>query len=799
MKKPSRTPWPVLVLVLGTLASLAAASTPPAPGPSEPGAAGDGRVIVLGFDGADARTVRELSEAHPEDYPNFRRLAAEGTVEPLEGVAPPESPVSWAAINTGQNPAKTGVPGFVKRELSSGRPLPNLGHVGNEDKPLEELSNTPLPVWSRAVFGAVGGALGLVIGFLLVYLVARRAWVALVAGLLLGGAGGWGGVRLRGYLPDTLPRTTNKNQARNFWDFAGDAGVPCIVIDPAQAFDMPAPPSVDVLAGFGVPDARGGLGDWFLYTTDPEEFSRPPKGRTEGLTAGTVFAVDEYDGVIQTKLYGPKNFWLEEKLKAELKEVDEELARPELALETSMKLSRRKGEISDRYQKARSERTSVDMTIRREGETAHVTIAGQEQVLHEGEWSDFYELEFELNPFLSAHALTRVRIIHLDQPFFHMFVNVFDIDPRSPPFWQAISSPFGFSKELADQCGLFETYGWPTATMPFKDGLIPPELLLEDVEFTLGWRERLVTAELARDDWKVFMGVFSTTDRIQHMLYRYYDAGHPLHDAEESARPVRFFGETIPLSQAIPAIYKQMDRLIGRVLDEFLKPGDTLLVCADHGFQSFRRQVHVNNILAQLGYLKRKPLTGKRDAEMLGFVDWDNTQAYSLGMGFVYLNLQGREPHGIVKPSEADELLHRIRADFLKVRDPESGDKVCNDAYITKEIHDGPYLDLEADLLLGFAPTYRVSWASTFGGLAVQEDELGGYEPAPICSDNDSLWSGGHVSVALPDVAGVFMSNRKLAADTGSVKSLAIAPTALDLAGVPVPAEMDEEPLVFAE
>ena len=39
-------------------------------------AAADGRVIVLGFDGADARTVRELMAADPGRYPTFEKPAS---------------------------------------------------------------------------------------------------------------------------------------------------------------------------------------------------------------------------------------------------------------------------------------------------------------------------------------------------------------------------------------------------------------------------------------------------------------------------------------------------------------------------------------------------------------------------------------------------------------------------------------------------------------------------------------------------------------------------------------------------
>ena len=783
-------------LVLG-LGALLSSSTAPAADPAP--SAEDGRVIVLGFDGADARTIRNLMAERPDDYPNFRRLSESGTFKPLEGVAPPESPVSWAALNTGQNPAKTGVPGFVKRNLLGGKPAPGLGHLGSEKKPIEEFTNTPVPAWSETKYMGVLGGGGFLLGFLLFLAITRKKVVALILGLLLGAGGAYAGMTVRGYLPETAPRSTNPNKAKNFWDYAGDAGVNCVIIDPAQAFDMPTPEHVDMLAGLGVPDARGGIGEWFLYTTNPEEFSRPPRGRGDNLTAGTVYRVDEDGGTIYTKLYGPKNFWLEEKLQKEIDEIDEELSRPELQFERSMKLSQRKSELGDQLSKAKENRTNLDMTITREGDKARVKIGEQEQVIGEGEWSEFFELTFEMNPILRAHALTRVRLIHLEDPFFEMFVNVLDIDPRSPPFWQAISSPFSYSKEIADVAGLYETYGWPTATMPFKDGLVPHEVLCEDVEFTLNWRENVTRSQLERDDWKVLMSVFSTTDRIQHMMYRYYDKDHPMHDPVEAAREISFFGERVPLSETIPMIYKQMDRVIGDVLDNHVRDGDTFIVCSDHGFQSFRRQVHVNNVLAELGYLALKPIADKNGGKGLAFVDWDNTRAYSLGMGFIYLNLEGRESRGIVKQSEAKDLLRKIREDFMEVRDPENGAKICNDAYITEEVHSGEYLDLEGDMLMGFAPTYRVSWDSTFGGLGVEEDELGGYKASSICEDNDSLWSGGHVSVALPDVAGVFFSNRKLADMSQTVQALAIGPTVLNRIGVEIPAEMDTGPVEFAD
>jgi predicted AlkP superfamily phosphohydrolase/phosphomutase len=551
-----------------------------------------------------------------------------------------------------------------------------------------------------------------------------------------------------------------------------------------------------VLHGLGLPDARGDVGQWFIYTTDPAQFKREGEPTT---TAGAIFRVDEEGGVIRSKLYGPKDFYQLERCQTEYDELD-----AESKSNPSLELATRKEQLKDRLDAYKGDgkysrdqvagRATIEFEVRLEGERARVKIGDEEQNLGAGDWSEFYSLDFELNWLLHVHALTRVKIVKL-QPYFEMLVNVFDIDPRQPPFWQPISSPYEFSAELAGACGLFETYGWPTLTMPFKDEKIEPEVLLEDVEFTEKWRETLTHERLVKDDWKLLWSVFSTTDRVQHMTYQFYDTGHPEYKAEVAERETNFFGERIKLSEAIPAIYHQMDRIIGDVLAK-LRPEDTLFVISDHGFESFRRQVHLNNWLVENGYLALKPLD-KGNRQGLLFVDWSKTKAYALGLGFIYLNQQGREPNGIVPRDSARGLIEEIRTKLLATKDPANGERICNEVYVLADIHKGDHIGLEADLVPGFRPPYRVGWSTSSGGLSTI-NENGSYKPSPICTDNDSNWSGDHVSMALSDVRGVFFSNRKVTLPKEGVRALQIAPTALSLLGVPVPPEMDLPPLEVA-
>jgi predicted AlkP superfamily phosphohydrolase/phosphomutase len=778
-------------------------------------AAGErGRLIVLGFDGADARTAERLMDAG--DLPNLARLRANGTYAPLGTTMPAESPVSWAALNCGQNPAKTGIAGFVKRELGSdGTPMPGLGHVAHGARRADSfelpLVERTLVTWNPWALAAAAGLLvALVFWGIFAGLLRVRARVSVPLALALGAAGAAGLRVSAGYVPREISDVVgNPTQTAPFWEAAAQAGVPCVVLDGAMAWDRPEVPGAKVLAGLGVPDVRANNGDWFVYTTDPKVLERAPQGRSTS-TAGRIFRVDEREGRIDSFVYGPLDFVAIDAARRELAGLREREGRPGLSAQEAEALRARKRaletevlprlECRGRWRGSEEGRASLPLAVHLEAGGARVAIGGHEQELKEGEWSSWYHLSFELSPLVKVRAITRCKLVRVADPF-ELFVDFLQYDPEHPTWWQPVSQPPGFAGELARAAQTpFETVGWACLTMPFKDREIDPRTFLEDIEFTQGWREKLLRAALARGDWRGLVFVESTPDRVQHMMYQFSDPQHPAYDAAKAAQRVRFFGEEIPLSDAIRAAYRAMDRVVGEVLDQHVRPGDTLLVCADHGFQSFRRQVHLNNWLAREGYLAIRPGATKADQRALAFVDWPNTRAYAVGLGGIYLNLQGRERDGTVAPQDAPALLQEIRRKLLATTDGEGGPRVVREAYLLHDLHHGPHGADEADLMLGFEAGWRVSWATTLGDVVlVESPDQSGWVAGPTMEDNRLNWSGDHVSVAEDLVKGVFFSNRKLEVPPGGVDLLHIAPTALSVLGVAVPREYDHAPLRFLD
>ena len=164
-------------------------------------------------------------------------------------------------------------------------------------------------------------------------------------------------------------------------------------------------------------------------------------------------------------------------------------------------------------------------------------------------------------------------------------------------------------------------------------------------------REDMFFAGLDKLRKGVLVCVFDATDRIQHMFWRYIEDGHPAAEAAAKARAAANGGVAgePEHKDAIEKLYIHNDKLVGRVMEK-MGDGDLLVVCSDHGFNSFRRGVNLNTWLHENGYLHlEEGVDGT--AEWLRGVDWSKTKAYALGLTGIFLNMAGREEHGIVEPA----------------------------------------------------------------------------------------------------------------------------------------------------
>ncbi len=270
--------------------------------------------------------------------------------------------------------------------------------------------------------------------------------------------------------------------------------------------------------------------------------------------------------------------------------------------------------------------------------------------------------------------------------------------------------------------------------------------------------------------WDLFMFVLRSLDEAQSFLWHYHDPLHPWYDTQKVARE----------GDLLLDVHQRTDALLGPVLDA-IGEDTTVFIVSDHGGGSLLKEVFLNNWLQQQGWLKLKQRhfvqrIGQNLLRRIGFtrenlsqhfagakmtrlrqriplsvqhslapsqsitldeaVDWTRTKAYSFGyVGQIYVNLEGREPQGIVKPgTEYNELIEEISRRLFELTDPAIGEKVVDAVFRADKIYDGPYAHVAPDLTvimrnMSYLSHSRREFASREIFATPKTDESGTHRP----------------------------------------------------------------------
>ena len=156
-------------------------------------------------------------------------------------------------------------------------------------------------------------------------------------------------------------------------------------------------------------------------------------------------------------------------------------------------------------------------------------------------------------------------------------------------------------------------------------------------------------------------------------------AGHQFWHLCKALPPWSHVSEDIYQSY-IERVYQQTDEYLGRFIG-YLDEGWTIFIVSDHGLLVGEEIPPLIGeygglnvpIMRDLGYT-----TLKKDehGNELDEVDWSKTIAVQIRSNYIYLNLKGRDAHGIVDPIERYELESRIISDLYSYRDPQTGKRV---------------------------------------------------------------------------------------------------------------------------
>ncbi len=180
-------------------------------------------------------------------------------------------------------------------------------------------------------------------------------------------------------------------------------------------------------------------------------------------------------------------------------------------------------------------------------------------------------------------------------------------------------------------------------------------LVLQKVhEMTLK-RFKLARRLVKTKPWDFFMMVEMGMDRLHHVYWHHCDPDHPKYVPGN------------PYETAFRDYYRLLDREVGALLEAL--PHDAVVVLmSDHGARAMSGGVCFNDWLLREGYLVMSETLSGPTPIAKAPIDWSRTVAWGDGgyYGRLFLNVQGREPQGVV-PQERyedtrDELIAKLEA-----------------------------------------------------------------------------------------------------------------------------------------
>ena len=316
-----------------------------------------------------------------------------------------------------------------------------------------------------------------------------------------------------------------------------------------------------------------------------------------------------------------------------------------------------------------------------------------------------------------------------------------------------------------------------------------------------------------KEQWDIFFAGFSAPHCIGHHFWHHMDQRHPRHNPLDPHK----------LNDTVEVIYRALDDEIEKMLT---LAGNKIrcLIMAGHGMgPMYHASWNLNEILDALGYgqigkrystpqgarkahlnpwrLLKMALPGKvqyaiKDALPKSLQDelifrwysddrnWKGRRAFTVpnndSVGAIRISVAGRDKYGVVKPGEEYERICDDIADALyEIIDPASGRKVVKCVTLAHQEFQGPYLYQLPDLM--------VLWDQSFSWNSVQSSRVG-----TLFLRRQDARSGSHSPHGFLLMHGLGVP----AARVVSGRSIYdIAPTVLELAGIPVPSHMDGTPI----
>lgn len=301
------------------------------------------------------------------------------------------------------------------------------------------------------------------------------------------------------------------------------------------------------------------------------------------------------------------------------------------------------------------------------------------EALKVGQWSQVLKDEFETEDGLMEAAF-RCKLIRLSQDaseFALYFTSLCALDG-----WDY---PKGIARTIHSEEGLpMPRNGFNALMLDWID----PQTFVEIVDIQHKWYSDAAVQLFGREIWDLFFMQAHCPDFAYHAFATKLD---PLtcHDAHVREQ----------FEEAELGFYKSIDRMIGHIV-EAAGEDALFIIVSDHGAKATTHPFDVAKVLESAGLLKYS------DKERR-IVDWGETMAYPQRAAYIYVNLKGREPHGIVELREYDEVRDKVIEALYNYTDPVTGKKPIALALKREDARIiGLHGDLIGDIVYAVSPLF---------------------------------------------------------------------------------------------
>lgn len=259
--------------------------------------------------------------------------------------------------------------------------------------------------------------------------------------------------------------------------------------------------------------------------------------------------------------------------------------------------------------------------------------------IREGEWTDYIERELPTTDGQSFRYTFRAKLTH------------FDFEKREFGIFLPLAVPkrlFVWPEEFAREFEKLSVIPDHSSGSRIVREVPDIDTYIECQYMNSEYQKKVIEYALNARKTDVLVSQIGFTDSINHAFKSFLEGVQPTDELMKQKTEELFFRG-----------YKVLDDHIGWLLDEVMGEDTTLVIVSDHGAVGFDTVIHPHYVLEDAGLLTWLP-GGDWTSQNRHLVDWSKTKAYPVMSGHIFLNLKGRDPHGIVEPEDYEKTVNEV-------------------------------------------------------------------------------------------------------------------------------------------